>query len=171
MPAILALPQGVPRPDVLPSVELFEYDPDSSTPVGTGTGIIGLVPGPLSSVAPSGIPTWLVDDPAALDGIAEVPKDEALEPVEPQVPDIDAADGEVPGLEVPIVPPPSYVDIDPGGPELNVSVLEHAALPVEPSGIGLVPPGLSSTAPIGIPDGPTRVRGDVTILGDVAVLT
>jgi len=37
---------------------------------------------------------------------------------------------------------------------------EHAALPVEPSVMGLRPPELSSTEPIGIPAGPTAERGE-----------
>jgi hypothetical protein len=56
--------------------------------------------------------------------------------------------------------PPSKVDIEPVIPEPDIPVEEHAAPPVEPSVMGLRPPELSSTEPIGIPAGPTAERGE-----------
>jgi hypothetical protein len=153
-----------------------------------GTTTIGLIPKLLTSVEPSGIPALLDDGPAATDGIADVPEDEPPEAIEPQAPDI--VEGVVIGAPdmAPLMPPPSneeydpelpepYVPADPAIPELAIPTPEHAPLPMEASGMGLRPAGLSSTAPNGIPAGPAGAepkapRGEVVpIVGRAVVST
>jgi hypothetical protein len=172
----LALPHGTPWIDTAGEVELGGTVGKVSTgtlgrvgeisdSVGPGTTTIGLVPELPISVEPSGIPARLEDAPIADDmSEGELPDDEPPVAIEPQPPDnvegmgLDAADMAVP------IPPPSKGEVedpeadmptDPAIPTLDIPAPEHDALPSEPSGAGLRPPGLSSTAPIGMPTGPT----------------
>jgi hypothetical protein len=196
-----ALPQDTPRPEVPVDAELGGEAGRLSVGIvgeagrlsvcaGPGTTNIGLIPKLLISVEPSGTPTLLDDGPTATDGVADAPEDELPEAVEPQA--LDIVEGMVIGDPdiAPLMPPPSNEEIDPELPELDVPTdpaipepaiptPEHAALPMEPSGMGLRPPGLSSTAPIGTPTGPAEAgeepkspRGEVIpIAGEAAVPT
>jgi hypothetical protein len=134
------------------------------------------------------MPTLLDDGPAVIDGVVDVPPAavelQALDivvvvaarfpdviplmpppskvDIEPALPESDIPPSNVdiePALPKPDVPAPT-VDIEPALPEPDIPMAEHAALPVEPSVMGLRPPGLSSTEPIGIPAGPTAERGE-----------
>jgi hypothetical protein len=134
------------------------------------------------------MPTLLGDGPAVIDGVVDVPPAavelQALEIVEvvaailpdviPLVPPPSKVDVE-PALPEPGIPPSKVdiepalselgipmptVDIEPVLTELDIPAEEHAALPAESSAIGLRPPELSSTEPIGTPAGPTAERGE-----------
>jgi hypothetical protein len=130
------------------------------------------------------MPTLLDDGPAVIDGVVDVPPAavelQALDIVEvvaarfsdviPLVPPPSKADGE-PALPEPDIPP-SKVDIEPVFPEPDIPMEEHAALPVVPSAMGLIPPELSSTEPIGTPAGPTAERGEaIPIAGETGAPT
>jgi hypothetical protein len=137
------------------------------------------------------MPTLLDDGPAVIEGAVDAPEGCApataalqalgiVEVVAARFPDAigftpppSKVDIE-PALPIPDVPTPT-VDIEPAptepdvpAPAADIAVWElgiamdgHAATPVAPSVIGLRPPGLSSTEPIGIPVGPTEPRGEV----------
>ena len=96
------------------------------------------------------------------DAIAFVPPPSKvdIEPALP-VPEIPTPTVDIePALLEPDIPTPA-ADIDPTVWELDSAIDGHAAPLVAPSVIGLRPPGLSSTEPIGIPVGPTEPRGEV----------
>jgi hypothetical protein len=146
------------------------------------------------------MPTLLDDGPAVIDGVIDVPPAavelQALDiaevvaarfpdgiplvpppskvDVEPALPEPDTPPSKVdiePALPEPDIPTPT-VDIEPEFPEPDIPVEEHAALPVEPSAMGLKPPELSSTEPIGTPAGPTAARGEATpIAGEAGAPT
>jgi hypothetical protein len=110
------------------------------------------------------MPTLLDDGPALTGGVVDPPSAavelQALEIVEVVVagiPDV-----------IPIMPPPSNVDVEPALPEPDIATEEHAALPDGPSIVGLRPPGLSSTEPIGMPTGPTAESGEAIPIAGVA---
>lgn len=152
-----------------------------SSVVLVGRPIIWLTPRLLSSSDPSGIPTRIDDDPVAVEGITGV--DDDMPEDESQVPNTVASAGfaaEVPLIDVvPLTPPPSKlekVDVNPAAAEPDVGTSEQPAPLVELNVVGeldvgeLKPPGLSSTAPSGMPVGAVAVRGDVVPAG-VTVLT
>ena len=156
-----------------------------SNVVAVGRPSIGLTPKLLISADPSGIPTRVGDDAAAVDGVAGALEDDVLEIDKSQLPNTGESVGsaaEGPLIDVvPFTPPPSKlekVDVNPAAPEAAVGTSEQPAPPVELNVVGeldvgeLKPPGLSSTAPRGIPVGAVAVRGDVVpIAGGVTVLT
>jgi hypothetical protein len=130
------------------------------------------------------MPTLLDDGPAVIDGVVDVPPAavelQALDIVEvvaagvpdviPLVPPPSKVDIELAVPEPDI--PPSKVDIELALPEPDIPVEEHAAPLVEPSVMGLRPPELSSTEPIGIPAGPTAERGEaIPIAGEAGAPT
>lgn len=183
----------VPVSPVLPQVGIVTSGlVTGSASSGVGMPIIGLTPKLLSSEDPSGIPTEVprpVDDvpdgvPVVVDSIDVVPEGDA---VVPQVPNAVVGIGstdDVPFMAVvPPTPPPSKVErakVVPANSEGDARTpgaraLVHPELDVitEP---GVVrPPGLSSTAPRGMPPGlrgePTPERGEVIPIGGVIVLT
>ncbi len=107
-----------------------------------------LVPGSTSSVEPAGIPVLADAVPVAIAGMVG-----ALV-VELQMLGIDKSVDV--GLVVPLTPPPSKVEA------FNVPVGEHAALPAlvaTPTVVGPRPPGLTPTAPMGMPIGPAGAVG------------
>jgi hypothetical protein len=129
-----------------------------------GDVTIGLVPAPLSSVAPSGIvPTDKSPGaapapiPLKVDAAAVVP--DAVPPAPQDPSDV------VPDPIVPIfMPAPSNVEL-----ELVVPALRQGSVvAVESSGAGLSPPGESSIDPSGIPTGPTEDVAPGIPSGDVA---
>jgi hypothetical protein len=133
---------------------------------GAGTPIMGLTPALPSSVAPRGIVPPLRDDPTFVPGVdsgeAMPVEDVVPDDAEAQAPDVVAVpDVNVPDV-IPVDPPPSKVELVPavGDPVIWEVVLPEKDVPaptqlellaVEPSGIGLMPPGLISVAPSGIP--------------------
>jgi hypothetical protein len=133
---------GLPR--ACTDVERLEGgDPNT---VGLVDAEAVLVPGSTSSVEPSGIPALAGAVPVAIGG-----KVDAL-----------AVDAQMLGIgkSVDVGPPPSKVEVDPAVP--SVPVGEHVALPalaVTPRVAGPRPPGLTSTAPMGIPAGPAGAVG------------
>jgi hypothetical protein len=146
------------------------------------------------------MPALLDDGPAVIDGVVDMPPAavelQALDIVEvvaarfpdviPLVPPPSKVDVEPtlpepgippskvdiePALPEPDIPTPT-VDIEPVLPEPDIPVEEHAAPPVEPSAMGLRPPELSSTEPMGTPAGPTAERGEATpIAGEAGAPT
>jgi hypothetical protein len=126
-----------------------------SVGAGPGPGSIGLMPAPPSSVAPSGMVPMPSVDPAV------VPEVNGF-----CVPDTVPLNGtELHGPEMPALPPPSKVELDPAVPEPPIPgvalpvtdvpfVLQSEVPAVEPSGPGLRPPGSSSVEPKGMPAGP-----------------
>jgi hypothetical protein len=146
------------------------------------------------------MPTLLDDGPAVIDGVIDVPPAavelQALDiaevvaarfpdgiplvpppskvDVEPALPEPDTPPSKVdiePALPEPDIPTPT-VDIELALPEPDIPVEEHAAPLVEPSVMGLRPPELSSTEPIGIPAGPTAERGEaIPIAGEAGAPT
>jgi hypothetical protein len=99
------------------------------------------------------------------------PSNVDIEPAFPE-PDIPPSKVDIePAIPEPDIPAPT-VDVEPAIPEPDIPTEEHAALPVEPSVMGLRPPGLSSTEPIGIPAGPTAERGEaIPIAGEAGAPT
>jgi hypothetical protein len=132
---------------------------------GAGTPIMGLTPALSTSVAPRGI-VPLRDDRTFVPGVdsGEAMPVEDIVPgdAEAQAPDVVAVpDVNIPDV-IPVDPPPSKVELVPAvgdpviweaaPPEKDVPVpMQLELLAVEPSGIGLMPPGLISVAPNGIP--------------------
>jgi hypothetical protein len=120
----------------------------------------GLSPPLPSSVAPSGIPAGPTDDTEPDEADAVGPAEE-LPPVEPQAPDA-----------VPLMPPPSNIDIGADVPAVDDPVPEHVVLPViapigdTPDVIGLTPGDASSVAPMGMRVGATGEPGPMPS-GDV----
>jgi hypothetical protein len=103
------------------------------------------------------------------DTIAFIPPPSKVD-IEPAIP---APDIPTPTVDIdPALPEPDIptlaADIDPVVWELDIAMEEHAAPPVAPSVVGLRPPGLSSTEPIGIPVGPTEPRGEVAPIAGIA---
>ncbi|HEY2528828.1 MAG TPA: hypothetical protein VGJ20_12915 [Xanthobacteraceae bacterium] len=136
---------------------------------GAGDAIIGLVPLPPSSVAPSGIePTDAV--PGAAPAFIPLKLDAA-----PVVPDAVPPAPQDPSEVVPepivfvFMPAPSKVEAEPVVPVPDRPVPAHGSvLTVGSSGAGLRPPGVSSLEPSGIPTGPTDDVAPSTPKGDVA---
>lgn len=94
--------------------------------VGPGTGTVGLIPGPLSSVAPSGIPTRpTVDDEGKEDGAAMPPAQAVNDPPESPPPS-NSAPGDA------ALPDPAQAAMPCEG--LN-GEMPGAAISVDPSGM------------------------------------
>ncbi|MBB6412814.1 hypothetical protein [Mesorhizobium sangaii] len=192
MPVSPVLPQDVP--DTL-SVGIATCGlVTGSANSGVGMPIVELTPKLLSSEEPSGIPTAaprLVDDvPVVLDGVAVVPKDEALDAVELQVPAAVETVGftnDVPLVDVvAFMPPPSKVEraevaaatSELDAKTLGAKTLVHPELLMElfpmSTALPVKPPGSSSTAPRGIAIGlrgePTAERGDVIPVAGVVLI-
>ncbi len=134
-----------------------------------GDVTIGLVPAPLSSVAPSGIaPTDATPGaapavvPLKVDAAAVVP--DAVPPA-PQDPSEVVAEP----IVFVFMPAPSKVEGEPVIPLPDRPVPAHgSALAVGSSSVGLRPPGVSSLEPSGIPTGPSDDVAPGTPRGDVA---
>jgi hypothetical protein len=192
----LALPQGAPPIETPDEVGLERAVGganagtvgsigETGVSIGPGTTTVGLVPRLPISVEPRGIPALLEDAPTT-DGVAaEEPEGELPVAIDPQP--LDSVEGialAAPGV-APLMPPPSKEELAGESPEPAIPTdpaipaAEHDVLPRGPRGAGLNPPGLSSTAPSGIPAGPTAAagapnppKGDViSIVGGVEVST
>ena len=142
--------------------------------VGVTSTAGGLRPPAPSSVEPSGIPTRLADDPEPIpvgdEADAAGPAKE-LPPIAAQAPDV-----------VPVMPPPSKVEVEPDVPAVEAPVIElpmpdvvptlelpipkdvcgseppmpaHCAMTPVPDVDGLTPGDASSVAPRGTPAGAT----------------
>jgi hypothetical protein len=151
--------------------------------VGPRTPIIGLMPALPISVAPRGIvPPESADEAFAtgFDSGDAVPVDDVRpDAVEVQLPEVEAP--------IPVVPPPSKVELAPVAadpacpfasiPEADVPVVRQLEPPaIEPIGTGLKPPGSISVAPRGMPVGdpeevePGMPSGDVAPSPDVPIV-
>jgi hypothetical protein len=95
------------------------------------------------------------------DDVADAPVCDGLllPPARPvlQVPD----EGALP--DIPEVPPPSKVEVEPESPDAALPIAEQLV----PDGSGLMPPGWNSVAPKGIPAGPTDELDPITPRGEV----
>jgi hypothetical protein len=143
--------------------------------LGPATGAKGLIPAFPSSVEPSGIVPLPVADPATVPGVDGVVP-EAVPPVveePPHTPDVADVD-ELAMDELEDIPPPSKFELKPATPPpLSAGVddpmpKQGLVLPVASSGPGLMPPGISSVEPKGIPLGPAGPLVPGTPKGDVA---
>jgi hypothetical protein len=143
--------------------------------LGAGMPIMGLTPALPISVEPRGIVPPLSIDAALMPGLDNgdaIPVDGVRpDAVGAQLPDVD--------VPIPVVPPPSKVELAPVAadpacpgasiPEEDMPVVKQLEpLTEEPTGAGLKPPGSISVAPSGIPVGkleevePGMPSGDVT---------
>jgi hypothetical protein len=143
--------------------------------VGAGMATSPLVPGSVISVEPSGTPTRLDVDAAVPTG-AIPPELEEPQELAPLVPppskvESDPALGmptlDVPAGDVPLVDMPELKLLEPDMPE--PAMLVDMPAPTQPA-VGPKPPGLTWTAPIGIPVGPAAPSGDVVPIAGALVV-
>ncbi len=76
-------------------------------------------------------------------------------------------EGALPGIAIPVVPPPSKAEVEPETPDAVLPIAEQLASEDVPDGIGLMPPGWNSVAPSGIPVGPTDEPDPIMPSGEV----